>query len=535
MLIGKFNKLIRNKFVWAIFAILVSLAMVGLFAPQPRDGREQRRGDGLGTLFGEDISREDFVRARMFVQSFQPIRGGEEVQRMVDEEAWGRLAAVRYAEKLGLRVSRSDLVEMIQRDPSFQENGIFNMQRYQFLVEQQLGVPVAWFEEYIRQEILLDRMRELLGASLWIPASELEENAARFTDSYEVAFVLIAPDEDLEVADVAEEEARKVYAESPHLFMVPEQRRVVYVAIGHADHVDPEQISARQIEARYDADPSRFTYTDLETDIVLTQPLGDVADEIRMELAEQEAIALASEHAMRLVDELSLAEASAGMNLETIAGQLGLNVATSDWFQARGPVPDAISAGPAFLQSAFRLSSTDPAQSFSFSIPGTNAVYVMQLHDVAEEYLPGFEEVQSDALAVAREFAEEEAFQAHVQAVHTRIMTALREGQSFGDAVAREGLQVTEMKPFTLFDADPREIPFFGDLAPDLLPLQTGELTPPIDTVEGKVIAYVKLREVGALEERLAIKPDLTRMMTSGLENVHFNAWVAAILEEARK
>ena len=535
MLISKFNKLIRNKFVWAIFAILVSLSMVGLFAPQPREARE-RRGDGLGTLFGEDVGRDAFVRTRLFVQSFQPVRGGEDVQRMVDEETWARLATLRYAENLGLRVSTAELVDTIQGDPSFQENGSFSMPRYQFLIEQQLGIPVGWFEEYIRQEILLDRVRELLEVSLWIPASELEENTARFTDTYDVAFVLVTPDEaDVVVDDVGEEDARRVYAESAHTFEVPERRRVVYVKFPHAAHLDPEEISMRQIEARYESDPERFTYRDPEMDIILTQPLEEVADEIRQELAEQEAVAVASEHAMRLVDELSLADRDAAVGLGALADGMGQTVSTSAWFEVSGPVPEDVSAGAAFSQAAFRLSRTDFAQSFSFGIPGTNAVYVLQLHEVAEAYLPAFEDIQEDALALAREIAVEEAFRAHVDAVHARMSEALASGKGFADAAESEGLSLTEVKPFTLFDADPRDIPFFGDMAPDLLPLQTGELTPPVRTVEGTVIAYVRLREPGALEERLAIKPDVSRMMASGLEHVHFNSWTKAILEEARK
>ena len=534
MLISKFNKLIRNKVVWAVFAVVVSLSMVGFFAPQPRENREQRR-DGIGSLFGEDVTREEFSRARLFAQSFQPMRGGEDVQRLVDEEAWRRLAALRYAEKLGLRVPASELIQTIQNDPSFQENGSFSMRLYQSLVEQQLGIPVSWFEEYIRQEILLDRLRDLLQTSLWIPASDLEENAARFTDTYEVAYVKIPLDVELPGIEVGEEDARSVYASSAELFMVPEQRRVVYAAFRHADYIDREQITMRQIETQYELDPERFVDIDPDTGAERVRSLDEVADEIRTELAEQEAMSLASERAMQLVDELSLLDASAEVRLSVVAEQMGGGVSTSDWLQAAGPAPDATSAGAAFNRAAFRLSATDPAQSFSFSVPGTNAVYVMQLHEAAEEYLPDFEDVRGEALALARQFAEEEALQEYVTGVHARLRQRLRDGESFAAAAEAENLIVTEMKPFTLYDADPREIPFFGDLAPELLPLVTGEMTPPVSTVEGSVIAYVMNREPGSVQERLALKPDIARMMVSGLDGVHYHAWSEALLQEARK
>ncbi len=534
MLISKFNKLIRNKVVWGAFAVIVSLSMVGFFAPQPQEARERRR-DGVGTLFGESISREEFARARLFTQSFQPMRGGEEVERLIEEETWRRLAAIRYAEKLGMHVSNDELVETIHGDPSFFENGVFSMQRYQFLIEQQLGIPVSWFEEYIRQEILLDRIRDRVQSSLWIPASELEENAARFTDTYEVVYVKVPLDIKATLSvEVGEDDARAVYDTSPDMFLVPERRRALYAAFLHANYLRPEEITARQIEMRYESDPDRYVFTDPDTGEETLASLEDVSADIRQELAQDEAEAIAAEYAMQLVDELSLLDTDADMQLSSLAAQMNIGVSTSDWLRAGGPAPEDVSAGTAFLQAVFQLSATDPAQSFSFSIPGTNAVYVAQLKDVEEAYVPAFEDVLEDALEVARQQAEEAAFDEYVEALYTRLVETAREDGFFA-AAESEDLSVTEIKPFTLYDADPRDIPFFGDIAPDLLPLQSGEMTPPIHTVEGAVIAYVVQREESSAQERLSLKPDIARMMLDGLEQLHFSAWNDAILEEARK
>jgi hypothetical protein len=158
----------------------------------------------------------------------------------------------------------------------------------------------------------------------------------------------------------------------------------------------------------------------------------------------------------------------------------------------------------------------------------------MQLLDVAESYVPAFEEVEEDAFALAREAATAEALQAHAESIHARIKEGLQGGNAFSNVVTEVGLPVTQIKPFSLQDADPREIPFFGDLAPDLLPLAAGEMTPPIDTVEGKVIAYLRKREPGAPEDRLAIKPDLVEMMASGVQGIHFRTWADQLLQEAR-
>lgn len=535
MLISKFNKLIRNKFVWGAFAVIVSLSMVGFFAPQPEEARE-RRAAREGTLFGEDVTREEFSRARLFAQQFQPMRGGEDMESVVEDETWRRLALLRYAENLGMRVSNHEVIEAIQSDPAFSDNGTFNIDRYQFMIEQQLGIPVGWFEEYIRQEILLERMRNMLRASLWIPASDLEENAARFTDTYEVSYVKIPIDTDeVDEVDVGDEEARAVYDASPEMFLIPEKRRVLYTRVPHADFFDRDQITSRQIEIRYEADPDRYVEFDEETEQEHFLSLEEASDRIREELAQEEAEAMAAEEAMQLVDSLSLLDGDPSMQLPVVASEMGMGVSTSEWLQADGDVPENVSAGSEFLRAVFNLSATDPDQSFSFGITGTNAVYVTQLKDLEEEYVPDFAEVREDALAVARQQAQEDAFSDYVDALYARLVEHMKEGDmDFMAAAEAEGLTVTDIKPFNLYDADPRDIPFFGDLAPDLLPLETGEMTPPVSTVEGKVIAYVIEREAGSTQERLALKPDIADMMQSGLEDLHFTAWSDAILKDAR-
>ncbi len=532
MLITKFNKLIRNKFVWAIFAILVSLSMVGLFAPQP-GGNSERRTNDLGTLFGEEISRDEFFRARAFAQSFQPTRGGEEAQLRIDEEAWGRLAMLRYARKLGLRVSDAELVETIRRDPSFSQDGVFSMQAYQQLVRQQLGIPVALFEEYIREEILINRLRDVVDTSLWIAASDLEENAARFTDTFSIAYILIEQeDQDLEVTEA---DALALYEQTPERFRKPEQRSVSYIAISHDEFLDPARITDRQIEARYEANVRRFTTTDPETQVTFTRTLEEVADEIREELALQEAMAAASEQAMRIVDELSLAESADEIRLGPLAEQNNLTVYTSPLLVAAGPPPEGTSAGRAFNQAAFRLSPSDPALSFSFSIPGTNAVYVLQLQEVVESHIPPFEEVAQNALELARTTAQDKAFAAKIDALHQRIRETATDEDAFRAIAEELELAVTDIKPFALYDADPLDIPFFRDLAPEVLQLHSGEISPPVPTDEGTVIAYILERTPGAFDEKMAIKPDINRMMRDSLDQIHFTAWIDTLLEEARR
>ena len=68
MLITKFNRMIRNRLLLAIFAVIVSAAFIGVGALTAwRGWDEQDNGNAVGELFGEKISSKEFFIARFFV------------------------------------------------------------------------------------------------------------------------------------------------------------------------------------------------------------------------------------------------------------------------------------------------------------------------------------------------------------------------------------------------------------------------------------------------------------------------------------
>ena len=73
MVIQKFNKLIRNKWLWGVFAVIVGGAFAFDFMVDDllRGGREERRSDGggAGTLAGEP------VKADLFTSIAEDVRG----------------------------------------------------------------------------------------------------------------------------------------------------------------------------------------------------------------------------------------------------------------------------------------------------------------------------------------------------------------------------------------------------------------------------------------------------------------------------
>lgn len=531
MLISKFNKLIHNKIIWAAFAILVSLSMVGLFAPTMGGGGEP--DNAVGTLFGKPVSRDELMRARLYVQAFQPTRGGEEQQAMIQEEAWRRLASRRYAEMIGIRVSNQEIAEAIARDPSFAVNGVFSRQYYQQLVENQIGVPLGVFEDYLRDELLLQKLQAVIGTSLWIAPQELEQNVARFTDRFTLDVIELSVSNLVGEVTASATQIREFYDENPALFNAPELRSVYYVEWPVQEFVESVNVSELQIQDAYDRDSESYSVIDTNTMAVSYTPLEDVADELREKIAAREAIGIAGEYAMQFRDALSMLDYGDPVSIHSVAKARKMTVHTSELFSAVSPV-EGIHAGTDFNRAAFNLDPAEPARSYSRAVIGDGAVYVLAWNTNRPAFLQTFEEVTESAAALATEQVRQTAFATRVDAIRRQLVDATVEGLDFSTAAAGQELPVRTVGPFSVYSADPGEIPFFSDIAPAVLPLQTGEIAEPVLAAESTLIVHLAAREPGDPAEAEALKPDITRMLQSGRMRMHVAAWSEALLAKAR-
>lgn len=535
MLISKFNKLIHNKFIWAAFAILVSLAMVGLFTPAAR-GRGGQADNSVGTLFGKPVERAEWMRARLYVQAFQPTSGGVAEQQRVDDEAWRRLAIRRYAAMLGISVSNQELTETIARDPSFAVSGVFSRQRYQQLVEGQIGVPVGVFEDYLRDELLQQKMQATVGTSLWIAPHELTQSVSRFTDRFTLDVVTLSTSNLLSEITVTDEQVRDFYDQNPALFNAPELRSVLYVEWPVADLAKSVNVPEQQIQDAYDRDIERYSITDTNTMTVSYTPFADVADELRETIATREALSMAGEYALQFLDDLSMIDYGDPVSIHSVAKTYDMTVHTSAFFSATSPVP-GIKTGNEFNRAAFELDPAETTRSYSRTIIGDDAVYVLAWHTNRPAFLQPFEDVKETAIELTTEQARRKAYRARVDEIHSKLLATTTAETDFSAAAAALDLDVQTVGPFSVYNADPEEIPFFADIAPSVLPLQTGDTTDPITSAgdDTTLIVYLAERVPGDPAEAEALKPDLIRMLKSSRMRMHVSAWADALLAAARE
>lgn len=103
MVIHHFNRIIRNKWVWGVFAVLISAFFAFDFI---FDGRSDARGsDGAGMLGDEKVKGAKFEEVRADVLAEMRFQYGREIpikSAQLNEEVWSRLAMLKVAEDLKL-------------------------------------------------------------------------------------------------------------------------------------------------------------------------------------------------------------------------------------------------------------------------------------------------------------------------------------------------------------------------------------------------------------------------------------------------
>ncbi len=155
MVILQFNKLIRNKWIWGAFAVVVCLAFCfDDFFRGSRDGEENTETKAWGTLGGEPVDGKLYAQCREDIE-FWLRYDRREAETDVNLQAWKLYAAQKAAEKNAIHVSDAgiaDYAEQVLRNLGAQ--GPLTPDEYTRLIVQRLGMPVSRFEAFCRRGLV---------------------------------------------------------------------------------------------------------------------------------------------------------------------------------------------------------------------------------------------------------------------------------------------------------------------------------------------------------------------------------------------
>ncbi|MBQ3097464.1 MAG: SurA N-terminal domain-containing protein, partial [Kiritimatiellae bacterium] len=179
MVIQKFNRIIRNKWIWGAFAFAISGFFAFDFLLTGGDVRENSAV--AGELDGKEIPVSQFSRFAEDVRGFGRGRNTSLSNAEVNRSAWQNLAAYEVAQKLGLVAGDDEVRQSVFRQFSGQGAG-FDMAMYERILREN-GLTPEMFEDAEKRRLTLMKLRMVLSdASRMVSPMELDTAINDVTD-----------------------------------------------------------------------------------------------------------------------------------------------------------------------------------------------------------------------------------------------------------------------------------------------------------------------------------------------------------------
>ncbi len=542
MLIMKFNKMIRNKFVWWIIAGIVIITFVGWFSPRGGCENEAPPAGSAGSLDGKPVTDNELRQARLNTYLGLCLSVGRvititpRIDRELRDQAWQRIAALRAAADLKITATPEEILVMLQRDPQFQESGAFSRQRYQAFCQNVLGTlnaTVTQFERHLAENIILQKLHMVTSSAVWISPDELQILAARYADSFRIDYVTLAtnsiPAGTIKPTDA---DLRAFFAQNTNLFIVPPKVSVRYIAlpVGHYLAKAVEKVDTNAIEEYYMAHSDE--YMSLDTNGVRTAlPIEQVTQVISNRILHEAAVQLARDAANDLSDNLVPDREGKALTFDAMAAKANQAIHSSPLFAREAPVP-GIDAGLAFNTAAFRLRPAAD-ECFSDAIAGSNHVYLMTLATNTEAFLPDFDAIKEEVRPHAVAKATLDAVEKKAGELHDFFQSGLSNRKTFTALAKEKAMNVNTTELFTASTApDALSSP---EILRDITTRPAGELSDVLPGANSLVIAYVVERKPAGEEELATIRQQVAINVMRRRGRTLFGEWQRSLVAGGRK
>ncbi len=239
-------KTLRDQFVhlkWILWFV-VFLFVFFIFIDWGT-GRAGRAGGGLAGLAARignvSISETDFTKEvrsteqrykQMYGEQFDKIRDQIDLGTITIQSLVNRYLLLDQARKMGIEVSDKEVLDKIMSYPAFKRSdGTFvGDDLYARILRANQSSPEE-FEQGLRQELLMQKLEDTLGAGIVIPASDVEQEYRRRNETVSFDVLYVPVERALAGVTVTDAEAKAYYDANQARFTHPVQRQLHYLLV----------------------------------------------------------------------------------------------------------------------------------------------------------------------------------------------------------------------------------------------------------------------------------------------------------------
>jgi peptidyl-prolyl cis-trans isomerase D len=256
-----------KRIVLGSLLTLICVSMVWYLVPTGTSSSLGLGGPGQGvvaTVAGEQVTTLEVQRqARQALRQQFP-RGGEQMAMLLPyfaarsaQNLISMKAMVAEAERMGLRVSDDELRDELQHGryaATFFPGGTFvGQQQYENLLQNN-DLSVQTFEQSMKEQLLLDKLRNLVTGSVSVTDTEVRTEFEKQSTRIKFDYAVIRKDDLLKQIRPAEAELKAFYDRSKATYnnSIPEERKVRYAVLDTAKLQAETTVSREEMQTYYD-------------------------------------------------------------------------------------------------------------------------------------------------------------------------------------------------------------------------------------------------------------------------------------------
>jgi peptidyl-prolyl cis-trans isomerase D len=483
---------LRKYAPWILAGVLLLLlpGFILLFSPTAAV-KEQR--SQLPTINGKAIDLATYQTERASVMTGLILTKGRQPTHttQVDDEinmrTVQRIILLQKAKELGIRVSDEDLVQQIRSLPILQnDQRQFDPEHYQryIIYLNNLGVSEVQFEEAMREEVMISRLRMFVGMAAKVTPGELQLDYTPPHEQMTIDLVEFNAADHKGTFDIKDDEARAFYSQNQEKFRTPAMVKVRYVYFTVSDARKSVTLGDGEIAEYYDRNKDKYVDATKKP-----KALADVKDEVKKDLIELRAERLAGDRATGLSVKLVHEPGTPNPDFTKLAADSGVTPQETDFFDVRSAV-SGVTAGRQFNQAAFSLGADIP---FSDPVRGDDGYYVLEYLAGKPSEIPAFEQVKAQVIDLIQRHRALEATVKEGHELDTKVKDAVAAGKGFVDVCASLGLKTRTFGPFTLSE-ESTNFPSANQVKEIALGMATNAVSDFIPTATGGLFFHLKQR-----------------------------------------
>lgn len=536
MFIYHFNRMIRSRILWIVFAIVIAIAFLSVDSctRNPSGGDSEQNVNAAGTIGGEAVSYDEYEFTRQLLANSTANLSPAATETQI----WAHIAAMRTAKELGLVASRGELAERILATPDFQTNGSFDRARYEQLVSRSLGMSVQRFERMQADYITLYKLMAAVTAGATASPMDIDDELSQFTDTFSLRFATVADthgEDEIETDDAA---LLDYYERNKASYELPDRVSVRYAALAVTNFIDAVVFDDLDAEVQdfYESDPSR--YTRRGTNGVEQLSLEEAREQVVLDLKTSEAVHIATTNLAAFMESLG------DSDLETFtwrAKARGLATKDTSLFSFdTGYIPGIEAAAlDEFRSEASELDDSRADARYAIA-RGKRNVYIMRIATNDLAHVRAFDEVSSSIKPLVVAEKRRALFDADVDKAYGALKEAMAGNGDFSTAFSNAcealSLPVSTNIAFRLASGGQDSIPHYRDIIPAALRMKTGDISDPVKTDGEAVIICLDSRtheaSADSAFEQASTRESIANQRNQAIGATYFSDWLVWNLKQ---